>query len=155
MNTKSNNLKAFILIGFLIGFGLSQEFQNQQIPFNTVPNGTGFTQSILNPNRLTTNQSVSFIMTSGNGISQSTGVFSNNFNYRISDQINVNSNIHLISPLVKSFNDPNPFQIKYDVNLDYQISNSFNFNLKLSNYNSCNTYNFVHSPLYRITHLPE
>lgn len=147
---KSNSILWIII---LVNLGLTQGIPVNLNILNSIPSENSFTSSILNPNRLTTNQSFSFIASSSNGMSQSMGMFSNNFQYRISDQMNINSNIHLISPMIKTMNNQQSFDIKYDVMLDYKISESFRFNLMVSNYNMTNYYNY--SNQFRSTHIPE
>lgn len=147
---KSNSILWIII---LVNLGLTQGIPVNLNILNSIPSENSFTSSILNPNRLTTNQSFSFIASSSNGMSQSMGMFSNNFQYRISDQMNINSNIHLISPMIKTMNNQQSFDIKYDVMLDYKISESFRFNLMVSNYNMTNYYNY--SNQFRSTNIPE
>ena len=81
------------------------------------------------------------------------GMFTNNFQYKISDQMNINSNIHLISPMVKTSYDQQPLDIKYDIAFDYRISDSFTFNIMLSNYNKYN--NHFYQNRLRETYLSE
>ena len=149
------NIKAdsILWIAILVKLGFTQGISDNLDNLYGIPSENSFTSSILNPNRLTANQSVSFIASSSNGMSQSMSMFSNNIQYRISDRMNINSNIHLISPMIKTLNNQQPFDIKYDVKLDYKISESFRFNLMVSNYNMTNYYNY--SNQFRSAYIPE
>ena len=149
------NIKAdsILWIAILVKLGFTQGISDNLDNLYGIPSENSFTSSILNPNRLTANQSVSFIASSSNGMSQSMSMFSNNIQYRISDRMNINSNIHLISPMIKTLNNQQPFDIKYDVKLDYKISESFRFNLMVSNYNTTNYYNY--SNQFRSAYIPE
>ena len=149
------NIKAdsILWIAILVKLGFTQGISDNLDNLHGIPSENSFTSSILNPNRLTANQSVSFIASSSNGMSQSMSMFSNNIQYRISDRMNINSNIHLISPMIKTLNNQQPFDIKYDVKLDYKISESFRFNLMVSNYNMTNYYNY--SNQFRSAYIPE
>ena len=146
-----NKPKLWIVI--LITFGLTQESPIAPQIANGFSTANNIANSIKNPNQFSINQSISFMTSSTNGMSMSIGMFTNNFQYKISDQMDINSNIHLISPMVKTSYDQQPFDIKYDVELDYRISDSFTFNIMLSNYNKYN--NHFYQNRYRETYLSE
>jgi len=127
----------------LITFGFTQELPITPKIENGFSTASNITNSIMNPNQLSTSQSVSFMTSSGNGMSQSFGMFTNNFQYKFSEKLNINSNIHLISSMVKTTYDQQPLDVKFDVKLDYRISDSFTFNIMLSNFNN----HFYQNPL--------
>ena len=135
--------KLKIWIVMLITFGFTQELPITPKIENGFSTASNITNSIMNPNQLSTSQSVSFMTSSGNGMSQSFGMFTNNFQYKFSEKLNINSNIHLISSMVKTTYDQQPLDVKFDVKLDYRISDSFTFNIMLSNFNN----HFYQNPL--------
>ena len=51
---------------------------------------------------------------------------------------NLNSNIYLISSKINNYNNTNNFNIKYDLLLDYKISDNIQFKLKMTNLNVYN-----------------
>ena len=134
IRTLIDKLKTWIVM--LITFGFTQDLPIAPEIENSFSTASNITNSIMNPNQLSTSQSVSFMTSSANGMSQSFGMFTNNFQYKISEKININSNIHLISPMVKTTYDQQPLDVKFDVKLDYRISDSFTFNIMLSNFNN-------------------
>ena len=129
-----DKLKIWIVL--LITFGFTQELPIAPEIENGFSTASNITNSIMNPIQLSTSQSVSFMTSSANGMSQSFGMFTNNFQYKLSEKININSNIHLISPMVKTTYNQQPLDVKFDVKLDYRISDSFTFNIMLSNFNN-------------------
>ena len=129
-----DKLKIWIVL--LITFGFTQELPIAPEIENGFSTASNITNSIMNPIQLSTSQSVSFMTSSANGMSQSIGMFTNNFQYKLSEKININSNIHLISPMVKTTYIQQPLDVKFDVKLDYRISDSFTFNIMLSNFNN-------------------
>ena len=134
IRTLIDKLKTWIVM--LITFGFTQDLPIAPEIENSFSTASNITNSIMNPNQLSTSQSVSFMTSNANGMSQSFGMFTNNFQYKISEKININSNIHLISPMVKTTYDQQPLDVKFDVKLDYRISDSFTFNIMLSNFNN-------------------
>ena len=129
-----DKLKIWIVL--LITFGFTQELPIAPEIENGFSTASNITNSIMNPIQLSTSQSVSFMTSSANGMSQSFGMFTNNFQYKLSEKININSNIHLISPMVRTTYNQQPLDVKFDVKLDYRISDSFTFNIMLSNFNN-------------------
>ena len=129
-----DKLKIWIVL--LITFGFTQELPIAPEIENGFSTASNITNSIMNPIQLSTSQSVSFMTSSANGMSQSFGMFTNNIQYKLSEKININSNIHLISPMVKTTYNQQPLDVKFDVKLDYRISDSFTFNIMLSNFNN-------------------
>ena len=148
IRTLIDKLKTWIVM--LITFGFTQDLPIAPEIENSFSTASNITNSIMNPNQLSTSQSVSFMTSSANGMSQSFGMFTNNFQYKISEKININSNIHLISPMVKTTNDQQPLDVKFDVKLDYRISDSFTFNIMLSNFN-----NYLYQSPLRKSYLSE
>ena len=142
--------KLKIWIVMLITFGFTQELPIAPKIEDGFSTASNITNSIMNPNQLSTSQSISFMTSNANGMSQSFGMFTNNFQYKFSEKININSNIHLISPMVKTTYDQQPLDVKFDVKLDYRISDSFTFNIMLSNFN-----NYLYQSPLRKSYLSE
>ena len=127
---KSFNIIPLILF---INFSFNQKLNiDQIIPFNIPQN-----------KNIDIKQSFGLSMINTNGISNSNAIFSNNINYSITDKINLKSNLHFISPLIKDYNNPNKLNIKYDLLLDYKIFDNFEIKLKMTNLNSDNQYSII------------
>ena len=117
-----------------IAFGQLREPVDIDSPFTPSP---GFSGSILNPNRLTMNHSVTFMASSGGGTSSSVGLYSNYINYRISDKMWINGGLHLISPMSNS--NPyanNEMDFNYDIQLNYRFTENSMFQLRLARINT-------------------
>ena len=86
-----------------------------------------------NPNKFTYNHSIGFSTSKVNGLYQSSTILSNNIKYNVSEKLFIKSNVHLISPMQNQFNG-NTVNILYDIDLGYNLSNSVNLNIKMTNY---------------------
>ena len=116
-------IKSILLSILIIGIGYNQDDYSMQ---NIIDQGH------LN-NKLVTNQNFSFIYSNSNGLPSSMGIFSNRLNYRINDNLNIRSNIHFLTPMVKTMDNKNNLMVNYDLNINYQFSESINFNVIFSN----------------------
>ena len=92
---------------------------------------------LLNPNNFSINQSLGFSMSTINGLSQSSTILTNKIKYDVTDKLFIKSNIHLVSPIQNQFNG-NTVNILYDIDLGYDISNSFNLHFRMTNYHPLN-----------------
>ena len=90
IRTLIDKLKTWIVM--LITFGFTQDLPIAPEIENGFSTASNITNSIMNPNQLSTSQSVSFMTSSANGMSQSFGMFTNNFQYKISEKIRVKYN---------------------------------------------------------------
>ncbi len=127
--------RSFFLLMLIPAMVFTQEFSDLN-PAKQSNQGTGFLNSIMNPNRYTLNQSVSFSTTSGSGFSSSVGMFSNYLNYRINDKLNFNAGIHLIKPTYSGFpGAPEKPVVNFDFHLNYDYSENFKFQLHFVNMN--------------------
>ena len=91
-------------------------------------------QSILNPNRFQMNQSFS-LSTSMNGkISQTTGVFSNFTSYKLSEQINIRTGLHLIQNQNNlAYSSGSKLGMGYELGLEYQLNPNIFFSFQVIN----------------------
>jgi len=100
-----------------------------------LPEKTGkFEQSILSPNRFQMNQSFS-LSTSMNGkISQTTGVFSNFTSYKLSEQINIRTGLHLIQNQNNlAYSSGSKLGMGYELGLEYQLNPNIFFSFQVIN----------------------
>ena len=128
-------MKSIKLIQLLlfINLSFSQKLNiDQPIPYNIPQN-----------KNLDIQQSFGLTMINANGITNSNAIFSNNFNYNITDKIKLKSNLHFISPLIKDYNNPNKLDIKYDLLLDYKVFDNFEIKLKMTNLNYNNQFSII------------
>ncbi len=125
-----------IVIILLVNLTFAQGFSDNTSSGGLTPS-TGFTQSLLNPNRLDMSQSVSFVASSGNGYSSSVGFYSNFLKYQINDQLWVNADLHFIQPLYSSglYSQPE-FDVNYDVALNYKPTENTFFQFRFARYSN-------------------
>ena len=119
-------INKLILIFIFLSLCINQNFEENSIELLNSSNN-------LQIDRFTINQSFGLSVSSMNGMSASNAIYTNNFNYKLSEKLNLKSNIHLISPTIKNYNNTNNLNVKYDFLLDYKISNNFEFKMKISN----------------------
>ena len=132
---KFNTCLAFsIFLSICINQTFIENSANFLNPLNNVEN-----------DNLTYNQSFGFSVSSLNGIAASNAIFSNNFNYKLTNKMNLKSNIHVISSNIKNYDNTNNLDIQYDFLLDYKISENIEFKMKISN---SNYYNHINSSSY-------
>lgn len=109
-----------------------------KIPYNNsvdLPYETGrFEQSILNPNRFQINQGFSLSTSMGNDMSQTTGIYSNFINYKLSERMKFNTGFHLIQNGNNlSYSSVPQTSIGYALGFDYQLSANSIFTFQVTN----------------------
>ena len=114
---------------------------NQELSIETGSPFNGFNS--INNNKFNLNQSFGLSVSNLNGMTTSNAIFKNNLNYNLTEKLNLESNIYLISPTMKDYNNTNNFDVKYDFLLDYKISETFQFKLKMTNINYYNNFNSI------------
>ena len=119
-------INKLIQIFILSSLCINQNFEESSIELFNPSNN-------IQTDKFTINQSFGLSVSSMNGMSASNAIFTNNFNYRLSKKLNLKSNIHLITPTIKNYNNTNNFNVQYDFLLDYNFSDNFGFKMKISN----------------------
>ena len=105
-------------------------------PYVNIPQKPGqFEHAILTPNKFQMNQGFTFMTSMGNGMSQTTGIYSNFSSYKLSDRLQFNSGIHLI----QNQNNLSYFTgaragINYELELEYKLSPNSVIMLQVANY---------------------
>ena len=123
-------LITIFLFNFCLNQGLLIDTEN---PINNQTNGL--------KNKFNLNQSFGLSVSNQNGISTSNAIFGNKFKYNLTNKINLESNLYLVSPMIQNYNNPNNLNIKYDLLLDYKISENFQFKIKMTNMNYHTNFN--------------
>ena len=104
---------------------------------NNLPNQSGkFENSIFEANKFTMNQGFSIMTSVNNGISETTGIYSNFSTYKLSEKIEINSIIHLFNNPNNSINRNNMSpNIGYQIGLEYKLSPNSFISFQMINYN--------------------
>ena len=104
---------------------------------NNSPNQSGkFENSIFEANKFTMNQGFSIMTSVNNGISETTGIYSNFSTYKLSEKIEINSIIHLFNNPNNSINRNNMSpNIGYQIGLEYKLSPNSFISFQMINYN--------------------
>ena len=104
---------------------------------NNSPNQSGkFENSIFEANKFTMNQGFSIMTSVNNGISETTGIYSNFSTYKLSEKIEINSIIHLFNNPNNSINRNNISpSIGYQIGLEYKLSPNSFISFQMINYN--------------------
>ena len=93
-----------------------------------------FEQTILNPNRFQMNQGFTLMTNIGNGLNQTTGIYSNFSSYKLSERLRLNTSFHLIQNQNNlSYSNEPQTGIGYEFGLEYQMGPNSVFNLKVVN----------------------
>jgi len=127
-----NFVKLLILLSYISVGNIA--FSQDNSPLNQSFGSSENTFSLLNPNKLMMNQSVSFITSSRSGVTNSFGMYSNFFNYQVNPKLNISTGIHLIQPTSSvMFENNNNLTLNYDFRLNYRFSDNFQFEMNISN----------------------
>ena len=93
-----------------------------------------FEQTILNPNRFQMNQGFTLMTNIGNGLNQTTGIYSNFSSYKLSERLRLNTSFHLIQNQNNlSYSNEPQAGIGYEFGLEYKMGPNSVFNLKVVN----------------------
>ena len=134
--TKLNILITFLLFQFAIS--------EQKIPYSNTSNfittNNDIKDHLQNKKNINMSHSFSFSTMIGGGFNQTTSIYSNKNNYKISDKLFFQSGIHLMQNKnnLNSFNN-SKINLGYNFKLDYIINKNSIISVELANFN--------HSPL--------
>ena len=96
-----------------------------------------FQQPFLNPNRFLMNQSFSLSTSMGGNMSQTTGIYSNYINYKLSERMNFNTGFHLIQSQNNLANSSgSQMGIGYKLCMEYKLGSSSILSLQVINYSN-------------------
>ena len=132
-----NKLTQSIILTLLFSIVSGQD----QIPYrNTanLPRQVGkFEQTILNPNRFQMSQSFSLSTSMGGNMSQTTGIYSNFTNYKLSERIKFSTGLHLIQNQNNlSYSSDSKTGVGYELGLEYTLSPNSILSLQVINYSN-------------------
>jgi len=110
------------------------------IPFRNMidhpKNSNQLEKSILTSTTFQMNHSFSLSTSIINGVSNTTGIYSNFSKYKFSENLDMKMGLHLIqNPSMQYFLSKFEPQIGYELNLEYKLSPNSFLNLQISNYN--------------------
>ncbi len=119
---------------FPIIWGQSQlDYKLLNNPPNQLEN---FEKSIFGSNKFTMNQGFSIMTSVNDGMSRTTGIYSNFSTYKLSEKIELNSTIHLFNSPNNSINRNNMSpNIGYQIGLEYKLSPNSFISIQMINYN--------------------
>ena len=121
-----------------IGFGqLKSDLSQNNAMFNNPVSFDGSVMSLFDPSRFSMNHSFSMSMLSMN--SQSIGVasYTNNMNFLLRDNLQLQTYVTFMQPNMISSNTTNPYsnsQLYYDAVLDYSPTDKTHFQVSFGNY---------------------
>jgi hypothetical protein len=96
-----------------------------------------FEYAILTPSKFQMNHGFTLMTSMNTGISQTTGIYSNSSNYKLSERLQFNMGLHLIQNQSNlSYSSAPQTGIKYEFGLEYKLSPNSLLTLQLTNYNN-------------------
>ena len=96
-----------------------------------------FEQTILNPNRFQMNQEFTLMTSMGSGLSQTTGIYSNFSNYKLSERLKVKTGFHLFQNQNNlSYSTGPQAGIGYELGFEYKLSPNSFIMLQVVNYSN-------------------
>ncbi len=132
-------IQSFILIltlSFLSGQDLIPYRNTVDLPLQIGK----FQQPFLNSNRFQMNQSFSLSTSMGRNMSQTTGIYSNFINYKLSERVNLNTGLHFIQNQNNSaYSSGSQMGIGYELGMEYKLSPNSIFSLQVINYSNAPT----------------
>jgi len=109
-----------------------------------------FEQPILKPNRFSMNYGFNLSTSINNKMSQTTGIFSNFINYKLSENIHVNTALHLIQDQNNlSFPSKPRMGYGYELGIEYKLSPNSFISLQILNYGN-SAYSFPFQSIYNV-----
>ena len=130
-----------VIQSFILILVLSIVSGQDLIPYRStvdLPQQIGkFQQPFLNPNRLLMNQSFSLSTSMGGNMSQTTGIYSNYINYKLSERMNFNTGFHLIQSQNNLSNSSgSQMGIGYELGMEYKLGSNSILSLQVINYSN-------------------
>ncbi len=128
---------AFIII-ISVGLGqLKSDLSQNNAIFNNTVGSDGSVMSLFDPSRFSMNHSFSMSMLSMN--SQSIGVasYTNNMNFSLRDNLQLQTYVTFMQPNMISSNTPNPYsnsQLYFNAAFDYSPTENTHFQVSFGNY---------------------
>ena len=96
-----------------------------------------FEHSILIPSKFQMNQGFTLMTSMNNGMSQTTGIYSNFSSYKLSDRLQFNTGIHLIQNQNNlSYSTGPQASVEYEIGLKYQLSTNSLITFQFENYSN-------------------
>jgi hypothetical protein len=137
MAKKMKYIIAFIII-ISVGLGqLKSDLSQNNAIFNNTVGSDGSVMSLFDPSRFSMNHSFSMSMLSMN--SQSIGVasYTNNMNFSLRDNLQLQTYVTFMQPNMISSNTPNPYsnsQLYFNAAFDYSPTENTHFQVSFGNY---------------------
>ena len=133
-------IKYIIALITIISIGLGQlksDLSQNNAIFNNPVGSNGSIISLFDPSRFSMSHSFSMSMLSMN--SQSIGVasYTNNMNFLLCDNLQLQTNVTFMQPNMISSNTPNPYsnsQLYFNTALDYSPTENTHFQVSFGNY---------------------
>jgi hypothetical protein len=139
-NGMHKKIKCVIVITTIIsvGFGqLKSDLPNNNAFPNYLASSDNSIMSLFDPNRFSMNHSFSMSMLSMNNQSFGVASYTNNMNFLLRDNLQLQTHITFMQPNMISSNTPNPYsnnQLYYDAVLDFSPTNNTHFQISFGNY---------------------
>tara|TARA_B100000131_G_scaffold312387_1_gene346413 strand:- start:156 stop:593 length:438 start_codon:yes stop_codon:yes gene_type:complete len=138
-----------LIILFTFTIVSAQTIINENNTFETIPEFNNLQHSIQKPLKFKMNHEFSLMTSTSDGISKSSGIYSNFTNYKFSKNMQLNAAFHLIqgnSNSSYSVNHRN--SIAYEVGFEYKLKSNSSIILQISNYNTPKYY--INNPLFNV-----
>ena len=125
----------FLFLVFSIAGGQSIIANNTQ---DDLPIYSGqFERSFLTPNKFNMNQGFTLMTSMSDGTSQSMGIYSNFSNFKLSEQLQFNTGLHLFQGQNNlSYSNTPQTGIGYELGLEYKLSPNSIITIQMVNYNN-------------------
>ena len=134
---KHNLLSKLIPLTLMFTFIGGQTIIANKRPANISQKPNQFEHAILTPSKFQMSQGFTFMTSMGNGMSQTTGIYSNFSSYKLSDRLQFNTGIHLIQRQSNMSYSMGPQAgIEYEVGFEYKLSPNSLIIFQVANYNN-------------------
>lgn len=140
-------IKYIIAIITIISVGLGQlksDLSQNSAIFNNLVSSDGSVMSLFDPSRFSMNHSFGMNMMSMGGQSIGIASYTNNMNFLLRDNLQLQTYVTFMQPNMISSNSPNPYsntQLYYDAVLDYSPTDNTHFQVSFGNYPMYSRYN--------------
>ena len=120
---KHNIISKLIPLILVLSFVGGQTIISNKKPVDIPLKLSQFEHAILTPSKFQMNQGFTLMTSMGNGMSQTTGIYSNFSSYKLSDRVQFNTGIHLIQNQNNlSYSTGPQAGVGYEFGLEYKLS---------------------------------